>query len=136
MGIYFSDVNIRLEGRSPPALDHFRFGTDKKPTWPVGTRNNKICQAVFARPPVNDAAAATVYVVFTPLHYYYYYSYSTPTTLLYYTLIWCMQGTREYRDGINKPEAYTKESPHGPTVPQPPPSPSSSKSVSTSSGHD
>jgi len=47
-----------------------------------GTRNNKICQAVFARPPVNDAVA--VYVVYThpfnttttqPLYFYILYTY-------------------------------------------------------------
>jgi len=83
----------------------------------AGTRNNKICQAVFARPPVNDAAA--VYVVFTPLHYYCYYYYSTPTQLLLkpyttilYTYIVCRELARIETESINR-KRIRKKAPTG-----------------------
>jgi len=44
----------------------------------------------------------------------YLHPYTTATTTTqplqhYYTPIWGIQGTREYRDGINKPEAYIRK---------------------------
>lgn len=85
-------------------LDHFRFGMDKKPTCLVHVIIKYAKRYLRVRRSTTPSPYTSY--IHTPSILYYYYS--TPT-LLCTIHLHAMQGTRVYRDGINKPEAYIRK---------------------------